>query len=306
MSDKPTTSLKDKLFSTIEHEKLQPRSRLFFQCKECSMWLLWLASVLVGALAVAVSLFVVAHRQYALYEATHENFLTFMVQVLPYLWFVMFGLMVVAAWYNFRQTKRGYRYSLVSIIVSSMLVSLALGAALQLLGFGYLADTTLGQQLDMYMSQEKIERQLWQQPEGGRLLGTYAGQVGAATSTVWLIDTAGTKWQIIATDLFPRDQALLRSEQPVRVLGASTGTSSKQFHACGVFPWMMDASITREDLDRERRDFVKKVYDQKYRAEDRLRLLEGDTFGNPSSGQRMDMGVCAELAAVRRIEASMQ
>ena len=63
----------------IEEEKVRPRSRMFFQGRECIIWTLWLISMLVGTLAVAITLYVITHHQYALYEATHENFFTFLV-----------------------------------------------------------------------------------------------------------------------------------------------------------------------------------------------------------------------------------
>ena len=70
--------------SRIGCGEVSPRSRRFFQTRECAVWVLWLISVVVGALAVAVTFFVLNHRQYALYEATHENFFTFMVEVLQW------------------------------------------------------------------------------------------------------------------------------------------------------------------------------------------------------------------------------
>ncbi len=89
------SSCKDRVMSRIECEGICPRSKTFFKTRECGVWALWGASVIVGALSVAVTLFVIAYRQYALYEATHENFLTFIVEALPYLWITVFALMVI-------------------------------------------------------------------------------------------------------------------------------------------------------------------------------------------------------------------
>ncbi|MCA9357310.1 hypothetical protein KC872_03795, partial [Candidatus Kaiserbacteria bacterium] len=71
--------LKETLFARIEEGNVCPRSRWVYFCQECMVWTAWVISVLIGSLAVAISVFVVTHHQYALYEATHENFLTFMV-----------------------------------------------------------------------------------------------------------------------------------------------------------------------------------------------------------------------------------
>jgi hypothetical protein len=91
------------------------------------VWFLWFFSVLFGALAVAVTLYVLMNHQYALYEATHNNLFTFIIEVLPFLWLFIFGLMTLVAIYNLRHTSRGYRYPVSVILASSLLLSLAGG-----------------------------------------------------------------------------------------------------------------------------------------------------------------------------------
>lgn len=308
MTNKPTSQLKDTFFSQIEERNVQPRSRWFFLCKEYSTWLFWSISVLVGAVSVAVSIFVLSHRQYALYEATHDNFWTFMVEVLPYMWFVLFGLMAGAAWFNFRQTKRGYKQSLWKVIIGSVSLSVLGGFVLQSYGLGYQTDKMLGDRMDTYMSQDKMERKLWQAPQEGRLLGQQIVAVDAVATGTRIVfkDEQGHEWDMQIVDLFDRDKELLRSQRRVRVLGSTTDAISRQFHACGVFPWMVDGAVSMRELDQERKAFVQKVYDQKHKAEDRLALLEQDTFTDLEAKKHMNMGICAEIAAVRRISAQMQ
>jgi hypothetical protein len=305
MNETPKKSLKDTLLSRIETEQVEPRSRLSFKCREYVVWSLWVVSILIGALAVAVSLFVVMHRQYALYETTHDSFFTFIVSVLPYVWFVVFGVMVFAAWYNFRNTKRGYRYSFSSVVLSSIVASVLGGATLQLFGFGYTVDNLLGEGMPVYMSQAKLEQKIWQNPGEGRLIGVQIQTVESSSSTIVFEDVLGEKWQLELDDLFLRDRELLRTQSKVRVLGEIANEEQKIFHACGIFPWMLDKNATMNEMNAERKDFVKKVYDQKHMAEDRLVLLEKEAFIDTHFDPQ-EMGVCAKIATVRRISASMQ
>lgn len=312
MDTKPTKNktcvskpLKQLLFERIEQEHVEPRSRLFFHSQECFIWLLWLFSVVVGAFAVAISLFVVSHRQYALYEATHDNFFTYLVDVLPYLWIVVFGLMVAGAVFNLRHTRSGYRYPIWKLILSSLVLSFAGGSALQFFGLGYTVDRIIGQQMPVYVSQEKLEMRLWQDPEEGRLLGQQVYTTVSPTTTVIFEDANGTRWQLTVVDLLEEDRQLLGTEGRVRVLGQRMGSQPHVFHACGVFPWMVGRSVTMSDMNRERQAFMQRVYEQKHRAEERLAALEEQAFSS-SSEERSDMGVCAELAAVKRIERSWQ
>lgn len=297
--------LKKSVIEKIDAENVCPRSRMFFVCKETLVWIFWGLSVVVGALAVAVSLFVISHKQYSLYEATHENFLTFFIGALPYIWIVLFLITALLAVTNLRHTKRGYRFEVWKVIVSSIVVSLAGGAVLHLFGFGYAIDHKLGEGMRMYMSQEKQEMKLWQAPTDGRLIGRQVLSTLAPTSTVVFEDSKGARWNLNVSELMPMDLQLLESGRKVRVVGTTSDLITKQFHACGAFPWMLDRSMKMKELSAERQAFVERVYRHKDRAQKRLAELELATFDADEQERRMLMGPCAEIAPVRRIEASM-
>jgi hypothetical protein len=297
----PQKNLKNTLLDRIEREKLQPRSRMFFHSKECVIWALWLISVAVGALAVAISVFVVTHRQYEIYEATHENWFTFMVEVLPFIWVFVFCAMALFAVYNIKHTKKGYRYSIVTVLASSIVLSFAGGSALQFFGLGYSIDAILGDQMPTYMSQEKIEHQLWQQPAEGRLIGRQVAATVATSSVVVFQDTAGSRWRIEIQELLPADIQLLASGENVRLLGQNMNEQAKVFHACGVFPWMMHREVTMQQMSEQRESFLIRVKELAERTEGSINNLEKDLFVATGGIDKKTMPVCANIAAMRRV-----
>jgi hypothetical protein len=292
-----TSSCKGSVMSRIECGELCPRSKTFFKTRECIVWALWLVSVVVGALAVAVTLFVVAHRQYALYEVTHDNFYTFMVEVLPFVWVIVFGLMIVVGVYNLRHTKRGYRYPMWQIIGSSMVLSLAGGAGLHFIGVGYMADHMLGERMGMYNSQEKIEKRMWQNPEEGRLVGIPQAPLLPPATTSAFTDVNGMIWMIDVADLSEMERELLNEMKPVRLIGFIQPESKNHFHPCGAFPWLLDKPMSRHDLHAAREAFESKVQGYGEKAEHMMLGLEGkpdmdDDVKSP----------CHEIPPVRRME----
>ena len=295
------SNLKNTLLHKIEEEHVRPHSRMFFKSRECVIWTLWLLSVVVGALAVAISVFVVTHRQYALYEATHANWLTFMVEVLPFIWVIVFGLMAYLAVYNIKHTKKGYRYSVATILASSIVLSFAGGSALQFFGLGYSIDAILGDQMPTYMSQEKIEHQLWQQPAEGRLIGRQVAATVATSSVVVFQDTAGSRWRIEIQELLPADIQLLASGENVRLLGQNMNEQAKVFHACGVFPWMMHREVTMQQMSEQRESFLVRVKELAERTEGSINNLEKDLFVATGGIDKKTMPVCANIAAMRRV-----
>lgn len=241
----------------IEVQAITPISRFQFICAQWGVWIVWLGTILVGAAALAVSLYVTMSANYALYEATHENFLTFFVAVMPYIWVCLFIAMVYLSIFQMRNTKRGYRYSSWVVILSSLMFTVVGAVLLHSFGLGYLLDQKLGQQLDSYMSQTKMEQKMWQMPQAGRLVGRLEIDTVVATEQLEPIlnfkDDTGVMWRLSVTELRPRDSMLLLKGERVRLLGTTTNDVS--FHVCGVFPAMGGRAMGIREMERERLDF---------------------------------------------------
>jgi len=300
------SSLKNTLLERIEQENHHPRSRWFFRSRECVIWFLWLITVIVGAAAFAVSFFVMTHYQYALYEATHANFLTFIISALPYIWLIVFAVMTFLAVYNLRHTKRGYRYSVPTVLMSSILVSFAAGSTLHFFGLSYAIDSYLGAQTAMYQSQDEVDIALWQRPSEGRLLGRQVHSTAAPTQLIIFADESDTRWRMDVTELMPEDIKLLQQKKPVRVLGVVTEADYNIFHACGVFPWTYQKNMTRQDLSKNRQEFLQKMRSQNEYAQQQLLTIEEEVFGEGSTSSPLTTKVCAEIAMMKRISRSME
>lgn len=275
----------------IEGEQICPRPRSFYTQKEAVVWGLWGISIILGALSVAVMAFTLMHNQYALYEATHENFTTFLMEVLPYVWIVAFLLMAGVAVYNLRHTKHGYRYSISQILLSSVVLSVAGGGVLHFLGFGYIVDHNLGKQMPLYVSQEKMEAHMWQMPEDGRLIGKVTKPIQPPSTLLTFTDVVGKEWLLDISELSAEERTLLTEKREVRLIGAVSEADAGVFHSCGVFPWLLDRAPSREDFEATRRAFELKMYSYEEKAE-RVANLEEEVE---------EEGVCGESAPVRRM-----
>jgi len=296
-SNKP---LKTALFERIKHDNVCPRSRWFFHSRECVMWFLWFLSVVVGALAIAVTLFVVRYQQYALYEATHNSPLIFTVEALPYVWIAVFALMVYVAMYNLRHTKHGYRYPLWTILASSVVVSFAGGSALHMVDLGYSVDRTLGQHMGFYTSQDKYQKKLWQNPREGRLLGVQVYTTLSPTTTIIFRDSTGTSWIMDVSELPELDTAVLASNQTVKLMGMMIREDIHHFHACGVFPWVYQKDMTADVLQAQRQVFNERIKEHARKAEVQ-RLALAPALASTTLPQQ---SVCATITPVRRLPLS--
>lgn len=297
-TEENVSNLAASVLERIATEHLVPKHKWHFLVREYGIWVLWALAVVFGAISVAVMLFVEEHARFALYEATHETALSFFVDVLPYMWMLVFIVMLVLAYNNFRHTKRGYRYHIHHIVISSIIFSLLGGTLLYTTGVGALIDTQAGKHLSTYLSMEKMEMRLWQAPREGRLVGTFLEMVDNDTVYV-LTDKKNKNWYVETTELRDRDKQLLSSGRLVRVLGTTTDPEKKRFYACGVFPWMFDTDISSKYMREDREDFVSRMYEHK-ETNERLHDLERETYGSDVK-MPFTEGTCGELAVIKRM-----
>lgn len=299
-------SIRDRVFSAIDEQNVEPRPCYVFWCQNSAMWLLWLLTVLLGALATAVLLFTSTYRYYDIYEAMHDNFVTFFLQALPLLWILAFIVLMVVAMQGLRATRRGYRLSPALVGGSSVGASVLLGVVASSLGFGFIVDRALGEYAPMYYSAAEREQKMWQQPAEGRLVGRATSMAQPAQTQVAFMDSVGTTWTIDVNELQQEDRELLHSTQRVRVLGKQLDGDPAHFLACGVFPWMLDKKRPMGELSAQRQAYIDKIYAHFDSPRDRLYKMEQVVFSDTATSTTPTPKICAEIAAVRRISEQMR
>lgn len=159
------------IFEKIEEKKIRPRPKWEFSLRNYIMWLFGFLSLAIGSLAVSVIIYMLLHNDWEVYEKINDNLLEFILVTLPYFWIVMLALFIIAADYNLKHTKGGYKYNLILVIIASVGVNIVLGAILYNAGAGQAIDDILGKNAPFY--KEIINRRvnLWAHPEEGRLMG---------------------------------------------------------------------------------------------------------------------------------------
>ena len=291
-------TLSSSVLERIEKESVTPVPKWQFLLGEYGIWLLWVLSVVIGAIAVSVMIFVSVHAGFAMYEATHETPLSFFIEVLPYVWILLFISMAGLAYFNMRNTKKGYKYPLWQIVGSSLLLSVVAGSVLHYAGVGYVIDSQLNKRVPLFPSFEKLEAKMWQVPNEGRILGTFSVIENTDGEGVF-VDVDGTTWTLDTTELFPPDLRALFSGKKVRILGVVATSTATHFHGCGVFPWLYDAPVPAKIIRQERNAFVNRMVDHAKRAEEYRVKTQRELA---TSSMRDDTGICARQVVIKRLK----
>ncbi len=284
--------LKTQILNRLQTESLAPNSRWIYSGRELLVWGLWFASAIFGALAVAVSLFALIERHFSLYEVTHENFWSFAIEVLPYLWISIFIIMILLAVYNLRQTKNGYRYPLWQIFTSSLVLSVAGGSLMHLAGVGFFLDNQMGNFSAGYPSQERIEEKIWQSPERGRLVGFVSQSESkpvVLNEVIFFEGLDGRSFETNISQLHLEEINLLRTGKKVRLLGQIISVEPPRFHACAVFPWAFERDYSMKELS-ELRDTMRKGIERLF------------VFKDMASSSVISSDLCTQMPVMRRVQ----
>ncbi|MDD3285081.1 MAG: hypothetical protein PHG95_00345 [Patescibacteria group bacterium] len=215
-------NLEQKIIEKIKHESLAPTPRWHFLLKEWLVWLVGVLSLLVGAAAVSVMIYLSKNNDLFIYDQVGRSFSGWLLLSLPYFWIVFLTLFVWILFYNIKHTKRGYRYPLFLIALFSVFASVLLGGAFSLFGLGEKIDDVLGRQAPFYDIIFNPHVDIWSRPEEGRLSGLVISN--SSENTFVLVDREREEWQVAYSgkEGSGGNNAVIVG-QPVRAIGKVTG-----------------------------------------------------------------------------------
>ncbi|MEI7695963.1 MAG: hypothetical protein WCI64_10010 [Chlorobium sp.] len=215
-----------------------PRWRVFL--KRFSFWLLAAISVVTGSIAMATALYVFFDNDFAVdHHNIHQLFvenplLADIITSIPYVWLVALALFTLVAFFGFRHTKKGYRYSAPKVIASSLLASLLLSLCLNTLDVGGYIHRYLVENVHVYNNLVFANEQRWTNSQKG-LLGGKVILVDKSNSFITLRDFRKGIWRVdIATaDVHPKTRIV--SGRYLKITGITTGT--RTFKAISIQNW---------------------------------------------------------------------
>lgn len=125
------TDLKNIILNKISQGEIQPTSAWYFITRDYILYILTGLSILLGSLAVSSVLFQIVFESgpgTAMRPGPVVTLKAYMYTI-PWLWLVLFVILVLAAWLNYRHTRGAYKQHNIYIVAVVLLVS-ALGGVM--------------------------------------------------------------------------------------------------------------------------------------------------------------------------------
>lgn len=245
-------NLSDKVLRKIKEENIRPRPRWQFLLEDYVIWLFFLVSLILGALAFCVTLHAFFTNDWDLYQYLHTSLVGHILISIPYLWIGFLVLFIGIAYYNFKYTKGGYRREAYVVVGLSIVGSLLLGAFLSSLGMGEKIENMVAASVPAY---EKLtccsnRKDIWVQPANGLLAGQIIDVLDDRNFEIK--DFLGSSWRIEEDDdTLEYDPLEIKTGEQVKLIG-----EKKQdfvFWAREIRPWKNKGEVRKAKarFDRE-------------------------------------------------------
>lgn len=126
----------DTLEKEIEARGMTPRPRWHFLLKRSVFWSLAVLSVFFGAIAYSVADYVFFDNEGQSMATLIESPLEGILQSIPIVWLIVFGLFCVVTYAGLRLTRSGYKYRTAKVVLAVLALTIGLGLILNLFDFG--------------------------------------------------------------------------------------------------------------------------------------------------------------------------
>ena len=223
--------LTNKILERIDDDQIVPLPRWRFIFLRISFWLLAVISLIFGSLAVGATLFLfIDYHRHGLFAVPRD--MTDFLLMTPSIWIIVFVLFIAVARISIKHTKKGYRYSLRTIVSVSIILSLIFGFILNFVGIGKTTNEFFNKIL-IYNFATHNSRNIWDRPVAGRLAGVILSVQGKNNFSIR--DFNGHIWQVrLSTS--KNDSFVPEVNSTVRISGLLESSSSV-FIAYSIHEW---------------------------------------------------------------------
>ena len=220
------------------HAELIPRWR--FLVKRLGFWLLAAISVVTGGMAMATAIYVfidndfIADHDYIDRFFTQRPLVEDIISSIPYVWLAALALFTLVAFFGFRHTKKGYRYSAAKVIAASLSASLLLSLCLNTVDIGGYIHRYLIENVYVYNNLINANEQRWSNSQKG-LLGGKVIKTDKIQHQIVLRDFNMGIWRVDINKAEVRPKTQIAPGRYLTITGIKTGR--RTFQALSIQSW---------------------------------------------------------------------
>lgn len=223
------SKLSEKISKQVKGLKKRPKWQ--FILKRILIWAILIFAVIAGAIAFSMILFQLQLVDWDIHPKLKEGAIKPFFRVLPYFWLSISAILLTIIYFDYKQTKSGYKHSGGVIIITALITSIVFGSILY--------SVKLSEKLEYFFQRQHTYQQLhhnpkdfWISPEEG-LLGGKIIELHGQNFT--LEDFHQKMWNIDTSKPDLKGKVFIKQGYLIKIIGEPTGPL--QFKAEELRPW---------------------------------------------------------------------
>lgn len=165
------SDLGKKISGIIQDKKIIPVPKWHFVLKNIATWGLFVVFIFFSSLISGVILFILVTYDWEVHAFLGRTLFTHIIISIPYFLIFILGALILAAYYIFHFTKRGYMHTLFRILIISGVASFILGACLFICNINSKTHEVFSRNIPFYDDLIYYKEDIWNNPERGLLGG---------------------------------------------------------------------------------------------------------------------------------------
>ena len=223
---------RDQLIEKMKQMNIKPKPSWHFTAKGIFFWIVFIVSVILGALAFSIVLFSIQQTDFDLIAHMSHSRFEFILGLVPFFWIISLIIFLVTAMIGIKNSKKGYKFSYSSIVAFSASFSILLGTIFFIGGGAQWLENAFSVRVVLYEGVQEKKLNLWMQPEKGYLAGTI---IQVNDNSFELNDFTNHNWAVNIEQANIASAVIIVEGEKIKIIGEIV--SKDNFQAYEIRPW---------------------------------------------------------------------
>lgn len=223
-----------KVLEKIKKKNIHPIPKWQFMLKDSFVWSLFGINLILGSIGFAIIIFLLVNNDSVLDFSLTKNIWQWFVLSIPVVWILLTLGFFFVAFYNFKNTEEGYRYSVGKKVLLNVGITVLLGLMLYFSGLSERLNNIFVESIPFYTNALDLRQEVWMRPQEGYLSGTIL-EIDQDKEEMLLRDLDGKVWSIGYVDALVKMRVILEVGEKIKMLGNMS--SDTRFDATEIRPW---------------------------------------------------------------------
>ena len=208
------------LISKIKSRGIKQKPRWYYIIENIIFWGIFSLSIILGGISFSIILYAIGESDFNLLRNLSSPGIRSFISFLPFIWILFLGICLTIAALGIRNTKKGYRYSLLWILGINILLSILFGLLFFYTGGGQKIEEIFAKRIPIYRGIEERKISKWSSSESGFLSGVILEK--QSDDILLLEDFTGERWQINIKDIVINFRLSLEPGEKIKIIGIAS------------------------------------------------------------------------------------